>query len=104
MVEIYGYSISTLPIIVALTYGMIEILKHLWLKKYNLTKYIPILSSIIGAVLGIAIYFIIPEMMPTVTWYYSIIIGCASGLSAVGINQIKKQAEKEDDDGEDDGT
>ena len=28
MVEIYGYSISTLPIIVALTYGMIEILQN----------------------------------------------------------------------------
>ena len=102
MVEIYGYSIATLPVIVALTYGVIEFLKYFWLNKYNLGKYIPIFAGIIGAIFGITMFFVTPEMMPATTWYYSIVVGCASGLSAVGINQIKKQISK--DGGENSGS
>ena len=48
-----------------------------------------------GGVLGLATYFVRPDVLPSPTWYGAIITGLASGLSAVGINQIPKQLGKD---------
>lgn len=92
MVEIYGYSIATLPVIVAAVYGIIEFLKYfVFEENETFKKYIPVISTVLGGVIGIVTFFAFPESIPVGTWYGSILIGCASGLSAVGVNQIKKQ-------------
>lgn len=97
MIEIYGYSIATLPVIVAMVYGIIEFLKvFVFNGNETFKRYIPIVASVIGGVIGIIGFFVQPEIMPVATWYGSIVVGCASGLSAVGVNQIKKQLEKGD--------
>ena len=96
MVEIYGYSIITIGIISAAVYAIIECLKLLWLNdREDLKKYIPIIAAAIGGVLGLATYFVCPDVLPSPTWYGAIITGLASGLSAVGINQIPKQLGKD---------
>ena len=96
MVEIYGYSIITIGIISAAVYAIIECLKLLWLNdREDLKKYIPIIAAAIGGVLGLAAYFVRPDVLPSPTWYGAIITGLASGLSAVGINQIPKQLGKD---------
>lgn len=96
MVEIYGYSIITIGIISAAVYAIIECLKLLWLNdREDLKKYIPIIAAVIGGVLGLATYFVRPDVLPSPTWYGAIITGLASGLSAVGINQIPKQLGKD---------
>ena len=96
MVEIYGYSIITIGIISAAVYAIIECLKLLWLNdREDLKKYIPIIAAAIGGVLGISTYFVRPDVLPSPTWYGAIITGLASGLSAVGINQIPKQLGKD---------
>ena len=96
MVEIYGYSIITIGIISAAVYAIIECLKLLWLNdREDLKKYIPIIAAVIGVVLVIATYFVRPDVLPSPTWYGAIITGLASGLSAVGINQIPKQLGKD---------
>lgn len=103
MIEIYGYSIAVLPVIAAVVYGVIELLKWIWFERdEGKKKYIPIIAGALGAVLGVVLFFITPEAMPVDTWYASILVGLASGLSAVGVNQIIKQAERKD--GEDAGT
>ena len=95
MVEIYGYSIATLPVIVAAVYGIIEFLKYfVFAENETFKKYIPVISTVLGGLIGIVTFFAFPESMPVGTWYGSILIGCASGLSAVGVNQIKKQIKK----------
>ena len=92
MVEIYGYSIATLPVIVAAVYGIIEFLKYfVFAENETFKKYIPVISTVLGGVIGIVTFFAFPESIPVGTWYGSILIGCASGLSAVGVNQIKMQ-------------
>ena len=92
MVEIYGYSIATLPVIVAAVYGIIEFFKRfVFGDNETFKKYIPVISTVLGGVIGIVTFFAFPESIPVGTWYGSILIGCASGLSAVGVNQIKKQ-------------
>ena len=100
MIEIYGYSIATVPVIVAVVYGLIEFLKHfVFSENETFKKYIPIVSTALGGVIGIISFFVCPEIIPVATWYGSILIGCASGLSAVGVNQIKKQITKGGDKG-----
>lgn len=100
MVEIYGYSIATVPVIAVTCYAIIDFLKYfVFSENETFKKYIPVISTAIGGISGIVAYFVCPEIVPVATWYSSILIGCASGLSAVGINQIKKQIKKGGDKG-----
>lgn len=95
MVEIYGYSIATIPAIVALVYGAIELLKLVAFNgKEHLMRFIPVIAGVIGAVFGIAAFFAFPALVPVAEWWSAALMGLASGLSAVGVNQIKKQGEK----------
>lgn len=100
MVEVYGYSIATLPVIVSVVYGLIEFLKRfIFSDNETFKKYIPVISTLIGGLFGFIAFFVYPEIMPVANWYSSILVGCASGLSAVGVNQIKKQIKKGGDKG-----
>ena len=98
VVEIYGYSIVTLPVIVAMVYGIVGFLKvFLFSEKEKFKKYIPIVAAVLGGAIGVSAFLIAPETMPAANWYGSIVVGVASGLSAVGVHQIKKQAKKDGD-------
>jgi hypothetical protein len=95
MIEVYGYSIATVPAIVTIIYGIIEFLKHFAFdgdEKFK--KHIPVLSAIIGGAIGIICFFTCPEIIPVANWFGALLAGCASGLSAVGVNQIAKQIKK----------
>lgn len=103
MVEIYGYSIATIPAVCAIVYGVIEFLKNFsFLKNEKLRKFIPAMSALLGAVFATIAFFVCPEIVPASAWYSAALVGCASGLSAVGVNQIKKQSEERD--GEENGS
>ena len=98
--EIYGYTIATVPVIAAIVYGVIDFLKYfVFSENETFKKYIPVISAALGGIFGIVAFFVCPEIVPAVTWYGSMLIGCASGLSAVGINQITKQIKKGGDKG-----
>lgn len=92
MVEVYGYSIATIPLITSAVYGVIEFFKYFIFGNSEIwKKYIPLIASVIGAIMAICLYFFSPDLLPVPTWYAAVIMGMASGLSAVGVNQIKKQ-------------
>lgn len=96
--EIMGYTIATVPIIVGAVYGIVEFLKTLWLNKSEkLKELIPVIASVLGGLLGILVFFVEPTLLPTATWYGALITGIASGLSSVGVNQVFKQLNKKDD-------
>ena len=98
MVDVYGYSIATIPIICTIVYAVVEFLKYFFFSNSEkFMKNIPLLAAILGGVISLVVFFVAPELIPCASWYSSILMGCASGLSAVGINQIKKQAEKKDE-------
>ena len=100
MIEIYGYSIATLPVIVAIVYGIIEFFKNfVFADNETFKQFIPVISAILGGALGLVAFLICPEIVPVATWYAAILVGCASGLSAVGVNQIEKQIKKGGDKG-----
>jgi len=53
-------------------------------------KYIPVIVGVAGGVLGLVGLHIIPDF-PAADYMTAVAVGIASGLSAVGINQIGKQ-------------
>lgn len=54
-------------------------------------RFIPIICGTCGAVLGMIIYFTIPDYMAAENWAVALAIGIVSGFAATGINQIYKQ-------------
>lgn len=92
MVEIYGYSVATIPAVCIAVYAIIELLKYLFFsKKEELKKFIPIAAALIGCAITIIAFLVCPEIVPASSWYGAALMGIASGLSSVGVNQIKKQ-------------
>ena len=54
-------------------------------------KFIPVICGVSGAILGLVMFFTIPNFIPADNWAVAIAIGIVSGFSATGINQIYKQ-------------
>lgn len=57
---------------------------------------IPVAMGVVGAVLGLLAYYFWPVVIPTEDPITAAAIGIVSGLAATGINQIYKQATKEE--------
>ena len=99
MVEIYGYSIATIPAVASAVYGIIELLKKfVFCENEKFRKLIPLVAALLGAIITLVVFFVSPYLIPAKSWFSSILIGLASGLSAFGVNQIKKQSEKKEED------
>ena len=83
---------TSLPIIILICYVIGEIYKDLFKKKPETYKFIPILLSIRGGILGILIYLTNQEMMMNASnIWIALGIGIVSGASSTGTNQIIKQ-------------
>lgn len=94
---------ATIPAVGSAVYGIIEFLKKfVFCSDEKFKKYIPILSCLFGATISLIVFLTNPNVVPCGDWFSALIVGAASGLSAVGVNQIKKQTEKKE--GEIDGS
>lgn len=83
---------SSLPIIVILCYLICEIYKILFKEKQEKYKYIPLLSSVCGGLLGILIYYTDKQIIFNVnSVWIALSIGIVSGASSTGANQIIKK-------------
>ena len=59
-------------------------------------KWIPIICGVVGAALGIAGMFIMPDF-PAGDYLTAAAVGIVSGLAATGINQVYKQLSRGDE-------
>lgn len=80
---------KTVPFIVVCCYIIGEFLKLILKKKTY--KYIPIVLSFIGGIVGLFIYLFTPNLSISNNIYDSILIGIISGTSSTGYNQIIKK-------------
>ena len=101
LMEIAEY--CSIPVIVALCYGLVELLKRAFRSCTRLKSFFPLIAGITGTVLGVVGFFADPELMPTDSLLGAALAGMASGLSATGGHQIvhqitKKKTAPEDDD------
>ena len=87
--------IVSIPVIATAIYGIIEVYKMVF-KSETAKRIIPIIAGVLGVILGIAAFYLCPMILPTDNVFMAAVIGLASGLSSVGINQIGKQITKKD--------
>lgn len=87
--------IASVPAITSAVYGIIQLYKTVIKGNEKLTQIIPILAVILGAVIGIVLYYVTESFLPAENIITAILIGGASGLAATGGNQIFKQLSKD---------
>lgn len=58
-------------------------------------KWIPIICGVVGLLLGIAAMYVMPDF-PAHDPITAAAVGAVSGFAATGVNQVAKQAKKED--------
>lgn len=83
---------TAVPIIVICCYLCGEIYKAIFRNRTDAYKFIPVVTSVIGGILGTIIFLTNPEVIldaPNI--WVAIGIGVVSGASATGANQIIKQ-------------
>ncbi len=88
-------NIISVPAIATAVYFLIEVLKKAFNNNVKFSRFIPLISLIIGIVAGVICFYFIPSIIPATNVILAIIIGGASGLTATGTNQIFKQINKE---------
>lgn len=91
----------SVPAIAAIVYWVINLIKYTANENETFKRFIPLIATALGVVLGVVAYFAVPSIIPADNVLMAILIGGASGLTATGANQIIKQiGKKDDDDGE----
>ena len=84
--------LSSIPIIVIISYMVGEIYKVIFKNKECMYKLIPVVVSIVGGIIGIFIYLTNSEMiLDANNVWTALLIGITSGASATNANQIIKQ-------------
>ena len=90
-------NLISVPAIAAVVYWVINIIKHAVGENEKFKKFIPLIAAALGVVCGIICYYAVPSIIPAENIVVAIVIGGASGLTAMGTNQIIKQLGKKDD-------
>lgn len=87
--------IICVPLIVSAVYGIIELYKIVVKNQKDIwLKIIPVIALVIGGLLGVALFFIAPQLIVADSIWFALIVGMCSGLSATGTNQVFKQLTK----------
>lgn len=87
--------IMTIPAIAAIVYTIIDITKTACGGDEKFKRFIPLISALLGAVLGVVSFYAVPGVVETQNIIVAIVLGAASGLSATGTNQVVKQLTKD---------
>lgn len=85
--------IVSIPVVATVVYAIIEVYKAVF-KSEKAKRVIPIVAGVLGSILGIVAFFACPAIVPTDNVFLAAVMGLFSGLGAVGVNQIYKQASK----------
>lgn len=83
---------TAVPIIVICCYLCGEIYKAIFRNHTNAYRFIPLVTSVLGGIIGVVIFLTNPEVIldaPNI--WIALGVGIVSGASATGANQIIKQ-------------
>jgi hypothetical protein len=93
----------SVPFIVASVYVFVEALKAIS-KNSKFNNFIPVISVILGAAIGVLIYCGFPQAIVAENVYQAVLIGAASGWAATGANQTYKKIKEMNNGGEKGGS
>ena len=82
--------IVSIPAIVAIVCAVMQMLKKT-IANESFNRWIPLLSVLLGAVLGGIAFYVYPAILPTDSFVPAVLIGAASGWAATGAHQTGKQ-------------
>lgn len=86
----------TIPVITAITYALIEILKIAFNNAEVFKRFIPLIACATGVICGLIAFFFIPEVIITTNVFIAVVLGGASGLAATGLYEnVKNMFSKE---------
>lgn len=88
----------SVPVIVSIVYGYIDLYKQIINGKEKFMRLIPIIAALLGTLIGIVAFYAYPSVLVVENIWQAIIIGGASGLTATGANQVFKQLQKNKED------
>jgi len=93
----YLNSVS-IPVIVTVVYCLIDLIKTT-IAPYTalsekLSHFYPLLAVVLGIATAAVMYYAVPESISTTNLLVALAVGAASGLTAVGTNQVAKQISK----------
>ena len=91
-----GFEICSIPAIAVLCYGFIELLKRTSNHSEKLKNAYPLISALLGAVLGVIVFLTEPDLMVSNSALGATLCGMASGLSATGSNEILQRMKKKE--------
>lgn len=95
-----GLDFMAVPSLVLICYLMAELYK--WIitdkdgnpKSEKAKQFIPILCGLIGLVLGVLAYYLMPKYLNFEDVFTAAAVGITSGFAATGVNQVFKQFQK----------
>ena len=82
---------ATIPAIAAIVYTILDIVKTAVGGTEKITRFIPPIACVLGAIIGTVSFYCVPGVMETSNILVAIVIGASSGLSATGTNQAVLQ-------------
>ncbi len=82
--------LTTIPVITAVVFAVMEACK-MGFKNEKFNNFIPILSALLGGILGVCAFFVAPNLVEVGNWLEGGFMGLFSGLVATGSNQIVRQ-------------
>ena len=94
------YTFITVPVITAIVYAIIDIIKTATNNSEKFLKFVPLVACVLGIICGVISFYCVPGVLDTTNVFVAIVIGAASGLAATGTNQVIKQLKNKSDDSE----
>lgn len=101
--EEYLGSISV-PAIAAAVYFIIKLIRHAVGQNAKFEKFVPLISAGMGVAFSVICFYALPAVIPATNVVVAIVIGAASGFTAIGTDQMVKQFGKKGDKPEPDQT
>lgn len=97
-------SAISIPAIVAAVYTIIDLAKTAVGESEKFKRFIPLIATGIGALIGVLLFYVEPDIIAAHNLLTAIVIGVASGLTATGTNQVVKQLSDKATDKNDEGS
>lgn len=87
-----GYLASiSVPAIAAAVYFIIKLIRHAVGVNAKFERFIPLIAAALGVVFAIVCFYALPAVIPADNIVVAVVLGGASGFTAIGTDQMMKQ-------------
>lgn len=87
----------SVPAIAAAVYFIVKLINHAVGQNAKFERFVPLISAGMGAVFGVVCFYALPAVIPATNVVVAIVIGAASGFTAIGTDQMVKKLGKKAD-------